>query len=88
LRDPLKHSSIRTHFVCLAVIFASCLAAASDNGSSPRAVADLGGPSNFDYMVLASFADSPRLFSMAGYRSSAVQRPLPRPELSSYPVEN
>jgi hypothetical protein len=64
------------------------LAAASDNGSGPCTVADLGGPSNFDYMVLASFADSPRLFAMAGYRSSAVQRPLPRPELSSYRVEN
>ena len=57
-----------------AVIFAGCLAAASavplDARASPSAVK---GPSNFDYLVLASLADSPHLLAMAGYRSTAEQ---------------
>jgi hypothetical protein len=33
-----------------------------------------GTPSTFDYLVLASLADSPQLHAMAGFRSSASQR--------------
>jgi hypothetical protein len=69
-----KHLPIRICVALSAVIFASCLAAASDDASRPRACADLGGPSNFDYLVLASIADSPRLLAMAGYRSTARPR--------------
>jgi hypothetical protein len=57
-----------------AVVFASCLAAASDDASSSRACAALGSPSKLDYLVLASIADSPHLLAMASYRSTASQR--------------
>jgi hypothetical protein len=32
-----------------------------------------GGPSKFDFMVLASMADSPHLLAMAGYRPAPRQ---------------
>jgi hypothetical protein len=35
--------------------------------------ADLGSPTNFDYLVLASAADSPRFLAMAGYRSMPMR---------------
>ena len=60
-----------------AVIFASWLAVASAVPSA-RACASADGPSNFDYLVLASIADSPHLLAMAGYRSAAEQRGEPR----------
>jgi hypothetical protein len=50
----------------------SSLAAASGDESSLRACADLPIPSNFDYLVLASMADSRRLLSMAVYRSPVL----------------
>jgi hypothetical protein len=34
--------------------------------------ANPAGPSNFDYLVLASIADSPRFLAMAGYRTAAL----------------
>jgi len=80
LRESSKHPLARTLFVLCAVIFVSCLAAASDDGSSSRACVDLGGATNvggatnFDFLVLASIADSPRFLAMAGYRSIAIQR--------------
>jgi hypothetical protein len=66
------------------VVFASCLAAALADSSSPRAGAGLNGPSNFDYLVLASIADSPHLAAMAGYHSAAGQRS----EAGVHPTEN
>ena len=50
------------------LIWAACLAspAAVSNADALRCVA--GRPSNLDFMVLASMADSPQLFGLAGYR--------------------
>jgi hypothetical protein len=67
-----------------AVIFASCLAAASAAPADARACASVDGPSNFDYLVLASIADSPHLLAMAGYRSTAEQRGEPRLRPADY----
>jgi hypothetical protein len=62
-------------FIALpSVIFASCLAAASVDYSSPHVCAAHNRPSNFDYLVLASIADSPHLPAMASYRSTGGQR--------------
>jgi hypothetical protein len=74
LRESPNHPLVRTRFVLYAVIFASCLAAASDGASSSRACGGLGRATNFDFLVLASIADSPRFLAMAGYRSMAIQR--------------
>ena len=79
LRQPPKHPLTRMFLVLSAVIFASCLAAASHGASSSRVCAGLVGPTNFDYLVLASIADSPRLLAMAGYRSMAMQHALHPP---------
>ena len=68
-RETRKRPLIRIFFGMLAAVFGSYLAAASNDALSLRACADLGTPSNFDYLVLASIADSPRLLSMAVYRS-------------------
>ena len=73
VREPRRHALTRTWLVLCAVVCASCFAAASDNASS-RAYPDLGTPTNFDFLVLASIADSPRFLAMAGYRSIAMQR--------------
>jgi hypothetical protein len=51
-------------------IFTGCLGSASASSSLDCAAAR--GPSNFDYLVLASIADSPRLPAMAGYFNGAV----------------
>jgi hypothetical protein len=67
----------RPWLVLCAVVFASCLAAASENASGSHAYPDLGSPTNFDYLVLASIADSPRFLAMAGFRSMAMQRAEP-----------
>jgi hypothetical protein len=56
-------------FGLFAAMAGSYLAAASDDPSNLRPCADLVSPSNFDYLVLASIADSRRLLSMAVYRS-------------------
>jgi hypothetical protein len=69
-----KISLPRIFIALSAVVFASCLAAAADDAANSRACTDLGGPSNFDYLVLASIADSPHLLAMAGYRSTARPR--------------
>jgi hypothetical protein len=83
---PLRTKSLTRIFIALfpAVIFASCLAAASATPSDARACASVGGPSNFDYLVLASMADSPHLLAMAGYRSTAEQRGEPRLRPADY----
>jgi len=50
------------------------IAAVSDHPSLPGECAPAAGPSNFDYLVLASIADSPQLHAMASFRSTASQR--------------
>jgi hypothetical protein len=55
------------------VIAAGGLAAAEVGTSSSRAGEDVNAPSKLDYMVLASFVNSPHLLSMASYRSTARQ---------------
>jgi hypothetical protein len=39
-------------------------------GSVPRSLD--GYPTNFDYLVLASIADSQQLFAMTGYHSTVI----------------
>jgi hypothetical protein len=56
-----------------AVVFASWLAAA-DGSAVAREDAQPRSPSSFDYLVLASLADSPQLHAMAGLRASAGER--------------
>jgi hypothetical protein len=73
-RKTRKRSLTRIFLALSAVIFAGYLAAASDGAASLRPRADLGSPTNFDYLVLASIADSPHFLAMAGYRSIAMQR--------------
>lgn len=58
----------RTFVGLYLLICASSLASASAN-PHPHARADPVHPSNFDYLVLASMADSPHLLAMSGYRS-------------------
>jgi hypothetical protein len=63
-------------FVGLLVLMcASSFATASD---SPRAHDRVHRtrPSNFDYLVLASIADSPHVLTMAGYRPEAGSRKM------------
>ena len=79
VREPRKHPLTRTWVVLCAVVLASCLAAASESGSNSSACPDLGRATNFDFLVLASIADSPRFLAMAGYRSIAMQRSEPAP---------
>jgi hypothetical protein len=76
MREPRQRSLTRIFFALSTVVFASCLAAASDDVPHLRACADFTAPAptNFDYLVLASFADSPRFLAMAGYHSTARQR--------------
>ncbi|MGB6309694.1 MAG: hypothetical protein WBF89_18045 [Steroidobacteraceae bacterium] len=50
-------------------ILASCLATASVD-SGPRGCHGTG-PSNFDYLVLASIADSPQGLAMVNYRPAS-----------------
>jgi hypothetical protein len=72
-KQPLARKKLLTRNI-LAVttlIFAGCFAAASDDASNSSACCGPGGPTNLDYLVLASIADSPQLFAMAGYRSAA-----------------
>lgn len=66
------------------VVVASCLAEAWADSSSSHPCTRLNGPSNFDYLVLASMADSPNLAAMAGYRSTAAQRS----ESGAQPIED
>ena len=62
-----------------ALLFAGWLAAAVDEPVDTQAAAQPRNPSTFDYLVLASLADSPQLHALAGFRSSASQRNEPQP---------
>jgi hypothetical protein len=79
MRDFRKHPVGAIWFALSASFLASGLATASiaavsDHTSSRPECSHLGGPSNFDYLVLASIADSPQLHAMASFRSTASQR--------------
>lgn len=62
-----------------ALLFAGWLAAAVDEPADSQAAIQPRNPSTFDYLVLASLADSPQLHALAGFRSSASQRNEPPP---------
>ena len=62
-----------------ALLCAGWLAAAVDEPADTQAAAQPRNPSTFDYVVLASLADSPQLHALAGFRSSASRRNEPRP---------
>ena len=82
---PSRTKSFTRMFIAFpAVIVAGCLAAASAAPTDARACTSVGGPSNFDYLVLASIAESPHLLAMAGYRSTAEQH-APRLRPAEYP---
>jgi hypothetical protein len=68
---PIERSLPRLFASCAWVIFAGCLGAASANPPVPDARIHHERPSKFDYLVLASMADSPRLMAMVGYRAAA-----------------
>lgn len=73
-RKPVKRSPAGAFlFAWPAALLAGWLVAAD----LPALVLDhrhSGTPSAFDYLVLASLADSPQLHAMAGFRSSASRR--------------
>jgi hypothetical protein len=62
-----------------ALLFAGWLAAAVDEPVDSQAAAQPANPSTFDYLVLASLADSPQLHALAGFRPSASLRNEPQP---------
>jgi hypothetical protein len=64
---------MQTFFATSALILAAGLAAASSASSSLLSHGAHAEPSNFDYLVLASIADSPHLTAMASYRPSRMQ---------------
>jgi hypothetical protein len=83
---------LRTVLVSAAVIFGTCLAAASDDAASSLACGTLSvpskldptasraNPSKLDYLVLASMADSPRPLTMASYtRATSARRDQAQP---------
>jgi hypothetical protein len=58
-------------FALGAVIAAGGFAAAEVGATCSHAGEAAGAPSKLDYMVLASFVNSPHILSMASYRSTA-----------------
>jgi hypothetical protein len=58
-------------WIVVPLAFAGALSAASGEMASPCSAA--AGPSSFDYVVLASMADSQRPISMASYRPVPVR---------------
>lgn len=64
----------RILFSLPAIVVACSFAAASVDLSSARACAGGQVPSNFDYLVLASIADSSHLLAMVSYHSTAAQQ--------------
>jgi hypothetical protein len=74
----VKYSPAGALLAWPATLLAGWLAAA-DQPALLRDIPDPRAPSTFDYLVLASLADSPQLHAMAGFRSSASQRSDPTP---------
>jgi hypothetical protein len=60
-----KRSLKRISLAITLGVFVSCLAAGS---SAALDCPDRTGPSKLDYLVLASFADTPHLLAMSAYR--------------------
>lgn len=56
------------------LVLASCFTTASARSSNSPGCHGRPKLSNFDYLVLASIADSPQLPAMASYRPLATQR--------------
>ena len=83
-------SLVRIFIALPAVAFAACLSAASADSAFPHACAGRASPSNFDYLVLASIADSPHLAAMASYHSTARQPSVSKPadETNSIPTDD
>jgi hypothetical protein len=79
MRELRAHWLVRIS-LALTVALAGSLAVASDNPAGTRAVSAPPSPassqsrrlSKFDYLVLASMADSMQPFSIAGYRKSGA----------------
>jgi hypothetical protein len=69
-RESRKRRVIRLFFGLCAAIFAAYMAAASAGGSGWRKCADQRVPTNFDYLVLASMADSRHPLAMASYQTA------------------
>ena len=69
----------RTRILCTfpVLILVSCIAAASAGSSNTPGCHGRPKLSNFDYLVLASIADSPHLPAMAGYRPMRTQHSVP-----------
>jgi hypothetical protein len=75
-------------------VFASSLAAASDHPTGTRAVSEPPSPassqskrpSKFDYLVLASMADSMQPFAMSGYRDSRAADGSSAVDASGHPI--
>jgi hypothetical protein len=59
-------------WMAVLVSFAGALSAASGGVASPCSAA--AAPSSFDYLVLASMADSQRPIAMASYRPASVSK--------------
>jgi hypothetical protein len=80
MRELREHRLTRIFLALGVAILASSLAAASDNATEYRAASEPPSPasseakllSKFDYLVLASMADSIQPFAMTGYRDSGA----------------
>ncbi|HLW92744.1 MAG TPA: hypothetical protein VKS78_15780, partial [Roseiarcus sp.] len=78
-RKPVKRSPAGAFFAWPAAALLAGWLAAADQPALVRGHPGSGTPSAFDYLVLASLADSPQLHAMAGYRPSASRRSEPLP---------
>lgn len=71
------HSRTRILYALPLLLLAACFATASAGSSDTPGCHGRPKLSNFDYLVLASIADSPRLPAMASYRPMGTQRSAP-----------
>jgi hypothetical protein len=72
-------SRTRILYAFTLLISASCFATALAGSSNAPACRGRPKLSNFDYLVLASIADSPQLSAMASYRPMGTQHSAPGP---------
>jgi hypothetical protein len=94
MQELKEHRLTRTCLALAVSILASSLAAASDNPTDSRGASELRSrassqpkwPSKFDYLVLASIADSKQLFTMAGYHGSGSAYPSTAVNASGHPT--
>jgi hypothetical protein len=71
------HSRTRILYALPLLILAACFATASAGSSNTPGCQGRPKLSNFDYLVLASIADSSRLPAMASYRPMGMQHSVP-----------